>query len=148
MTGARARDFGIGSYPVVLEGVSMAAVHHQYLLLALLLQCLLSCLNALSVIVGALTATAENHEAVLVTGGTGDGCKTLLGHTHEVVGARCRETGVDSNGEGAISAVLETDREGDTGGELTVELGFGGTGTNGSEGETVGKELYQEEMLC
>ena len=141
-------DFGTESYPVVLEGVTMAAVNHQYLLLALLLQCLLSGLDALSIIVGAFAATAENHKTVLVTGGTSDGCKTLLGHTHEVVGARCRETGVDGNGEGAISAVLETDREGDTGGELTVELGFGGTGTNGGEGETIGKELHKEEILC
>lgn len=126
----------------------MATIHHQHLLLSLLLQRLLSGSDALSVVVGALAATTENHEAVLITSGTGDGRKALLGHTHEVVGARCRETGVDGNGEGAISAILEANGEGDTRGELTVELRFGSTGANSGEGETVGKELRQEKLLC
>jgi len=133
---------------VVLKGVSMATVNHQHFPLTLLLKRLLSDSDALSVEVGALAATAENHKAMFVTGGTSDGCKALLCYTHEVVGARCRETGINGNGERAVSAVLETNREGDTRGELTVELGFGGAGTDSGEGETIGKELHQGKVLC
>jgi len=48
---------------------------------------------------------------------------------------------VNGNTKTTVCAVLETNRERQTGSKLTVQLGLGGTGTNGTNGDTVGKEL-------
>lgn len=129
------------TYVVVLEGVPVTTVHHQYLALTLLPQCFLSDLDALSVVVWAFATTPKDDKAVLIASCTGDGCKTLLGYTHEVVRARCGKAGINGNSKRTVCAVFETNREGDTGGKLTVKLRFSGTSTNGGKRETVCKEL-------
>jgi hypothetical protein len=48
---------------------------------------------------------------------------------------------VNGNTKTTVCAVLETNRERQAGSKLTVQLGLGGTGTNGTNGDTVGKEL-------
>jgi len=58
-----------------------------------------------------------------------------------VVGVLDGANGVHGDVEGAVGAVLETDGERQTGGQLTVDLGLGGTGTDCAEGQTIGKEL-------
>lgn len=127
---------------VVLARVAVRAVDHEDVLLGLLLgELSLSIRNARSVVVGALRAATEDDEAVVVAGGAGNGSKTLLGDTHEVVGVGSGLDGVNGDGEGAVSTVLEANGERYTGGELTVELRLGCAGADSGYGETVGKEL-------
>lgn len=72
---------------------------------------------------------------ILVTTGLDDGSETLLGDTHEGMGVRGGVHGIDGNTNTTVGSVLEVDGEGDTGGELTVELGLGGTSTDGTPGD-------------
>lgn len=85
-------------------------------------------------VIGSLGSSAENHEAVLVAGGTGDRGEALLGYAHEMVRVGGGEYGINGNSQGAVRAVLETHREGHTRGEFTVKLRLSGAGANGCEG--------------
>ncbi|KAI9151568.1 hypothetical protein HJFPF1_08775 [Paramyrothecium foliicola] len=135
-------DLGnLGLVVVVLLGVAVGAVDHDGQLLALVLQGLLGGLDTLLVKVGALAAAAQDNEAVLVALGAGDGGETLLGDTHEVVAGGRGADGVNGHAKTAVGAVLEANREGQAGGQLTMQLGLGGTGANGTDGNAVGKEL-------
>lgn len=49
--------------------------------------------------------------------------------------------GVNGDGEVAVCAVLVADGETETGGKLTVQLGLGCAGTNGTEGDQIGEVL-------
>jgi hypothetical protein len=49
--------------------------------------------------------------------------------------------GINSNIERTIGAVLETNGEGQTGGQLTVNLGLGGSGADSTDRKTIGQEL-------
>lgn len=49
--------------------------------------------------------------------------------------------GVDGDGEVAVCAVLVADGETETGSKLTVQLGLGCAGTNGTEGDQIGEVL-------
>jgi len=51
---------------------------------------------------------------------------------------------VNGNTKAAVGTVLETDRERKTRSKLTVKLRLGGTGTNGADRDTVGKELRRD----
>jgi hypothetical protein len=126
---------------VVLGRVSVGAVNHDSLLLLLVLEDLLGSLNTLLVEVGTLGSATENNEAVLVTLGSGDSSKALLGDTHEVVLSGGSANGVNGNTEATVCTVLEADRERKTRGKLTVKLRLGGTSTDGADRDTVGKEL-------
>jgi hypothetical protein len=119
----------------------VGAVNHDGLLLLLVLEDLLGSLYALLVKVGTLGSTAEDDEAVLVTLGSGDSSKTLLGDTHKVVLSSSSANSVNGNTKATICTVLETDGERKTRGKLTVKLRLGGAGTNGTDRDTVGKEL-------
>jgi hypothetical protein len=114
------------------------------LLLALISQRLLRSLDTLLVEVGAVGSSAKDDEAMHVATCPGDGSKTLLGYTHEVVLRSSSTNGIDSDAQVAIRAVLESHREGKAGGQLTVQLGFGGSGANGTYGDTVGQELRRD----
>ena len=110
-------------------------------------------------VVGTLGTTSENDVDVLVSGGLDDSSQTLLGDTHESMGVGGRLHGIDSNTDASVGpcierykreeqsasssvlAVLETDREGDTGSELTVELGLGCTRSNGTPRDEIGNVL-------
>jgi hypothetical protein len=120
------------------------AVNHHDLGLTLLPQSLPHALDALLVEVGALGSTAEDDEAVLVSSSPGDGCKTLLGHTQEVVLRSSGSNSVHGNRESTIGTVLEANREGETRGEFAVQLRFRGTRTNGSKRDQIGKELRRD----
>lgn len=122
----------------------MGAVNHDSLLLLLVLEDLLSSLDALLVKVGALGSTTEDNEAVLVTLGSGDSSKTLLGDTHEVVLSSGGTNSVNGNTKAAVGTVLEANGERKTRGKLTVKLRLGGTGTNSTNGDTVSKELRRD----
>jgi len=122
----------------------MRAVNHNGELLALLDEGLLSGLDVGLVVVGALGTTTEDDEAVLVAGGAGDGGQTLLGDTHEVVLGSGGADSVNGNVQAAVGTVLETDGERETGGQLTVELGLGGAGTDSADGDEVSEELGRD----
>lgn len=53
----------------------------------------------------------------------------------------CGTDRVDGHAERAVGSVLEAHGEGETGGEFSVQLGFGGSGTDGTEGDEIGEEL-------
>lgn len=78
---------------------------------------------------------------MLVALGAGNGSQTLLGDAHEVVLGGGGADGVNSDTEVAVGAVLEADGEGQARGQLAVQLGFGGAGANGTDGDAVGEEL-------
>lgn len=126
--------------------LTMRAINHDSELLALLDESLLSGLDVLLVVVRALSATAENNETVLVALGTCDSSQTLLSHAHEMVLSGSGANGVDRNAEVTIGTVLESDREGQTGGKLAVELAFGSTGTDGTDRDEVRKELRGDSI--
>lgn len=78
---------------------------------------------------------------MLVSARAGDGGEPLLRHTHEVVFCRCSADSVNGDGEGAVGSVFEADGEGEAGGKLAMELGFGRAGTDGSQRDEIGEEL-------
>lgn len=121
--------------------LTVGAVNHNSLSLLLVLQHLLGSLDALLVVVGTLGSSTQNNEAVLVTLGASNSSKALLGHTHEVVLSSSSANGINGNAKVSISAVLEANRERETRSKLSVELRLGGSGTNGTNGDTVGQEL-------
>ncbi len=123
---------------------TVRAINHNSLLLLLLLQLLLHSLDIISIKVGTTGSTTENDEAVRVAGSLGDGGEALLGDTHEVVLSSCGSNGINSNSQRTISSVLETDWEGEARGQLAVELGLGGTGTDGTERDHVCEELWRD----
>ena len=131
-----------GLVEVVLVGVTVGAIDHNDLTLLLSAESLAGSLDASAVIVGSLAATAEDDETVLVTGGLGDGGQTLLGDTEETVGVGGGADGVNGDGEVAVCAVLVSDGEGETGGQLAVELGLGGAGANGTQRNQIGQVLW------
>lgn len=122
----------------------MRAVNHDSQLLVLVLESLLGSLDVLLVKVGTLGSATEDDEAVLVTLSSGNGSKALLGDTHEVMLSGGGANSINGNAKAAVSAVLEAYGEGEARGQLTVELGFGGTGTNGTYRDAVGKELRRD----
>lgn len=126
---------------VVLLGVSVRAVDHENLALVLVAQGLAGGLDAVAVVVGALAATTQDHESVLVARGLGDGGQTLLGDAQEVVRVGGSLDSVNGNTQIAISAVLESDGEAQTRGEFTVQLGLGGAGTDGAQRDEIGQVL-------
>jgi len=128
---------------VVLHRVSMGAVDHdaRLVLRTRLLKSSTYSLDVLSSVVGTLGTTSENNVDVLVSGGLDDSSQTLLGDTHESMGVGGRLHGIDSNTDASVGPVLETDREGDTGSELTVELGLGGTCSNSTPRDEIGNVL-------
>ena len=130
-----------GLVEVVLLRVTVGAVDHKDLALLLSAQSLAGNADVLTVVVGAPVATAQDDEAVLVSGGLGDGGQALLGDTEEAVGVRSGSDGVDGDGQVAVGAVLVANGEGQAGGQLAVKLGLGGAGTDGTEGDQVGEVL-------
>jgi hypothetical protein len=130
-----------GLVKVVLLRVAVGAVDHDDFAQLLRAQSLAGSADTLAVVVGAPVATAEDDEAVLVTGGLGDSGQTLLGDTEETVGVGGSADGVDGDGKVAVCAVLVADGEGETGGQLAVKLGLGGAGADGTEGDEIGQVL-------
>lgn len=122
---------------MVLVGVTVRAVDHEDLGLLLGAESLTGSLDASAVIVGTSVATAQDDETVLVTGGLGDCSQTLLGDTEEAVGVRGGANGVDSDSQVTVGAVLVTDGEGQTRGELAVKLGLGGAGADCAQRDQV-----------
>ena len=84
------------------------------------------------------------RRAYLVPASFNDGCKTLLGDTHERVWVRSRAHRVDCDADRAIGTVLETDRERYTRHELTVKLRLGRACTDGTPGDQVGEVLRRD----
>lgn len=131
----------LGLVLVVLLRVTVAAVDHEAGRHALGGQLGLSLGDALGIVVGALLATTEDDEAVGVAHGADDSSDTGLGDGQEVVRVLDGANGIDSDIQGAVGTVLETNGEGQTRGQFTVDLGLGGASTNGADGETVGQKL-------
>lgn len=119
----------------------MGAVNHDGLLLALLRQRLLGLLHVLLVKVGAVGAASQDDEAVLVALGARDGSQALLRDTHEMVLRRRGANSINGNTKIAVGAVLEADGEGQTAGELAVQLALCSAGANGADADEVGEEL-------
>jgi hypothetical protein len=65
----------------------------------------------------------------------------LLRLTHEMAHRGRRPNSVTRDRQAAIAAVLESDGEGETEGQLAVELGLARAGDDGAEGDQVGEEL-------
>lgn len=140
------RDHGgnLGLVLVVLVGVAVRAVNHKALGDTLLVDGSLGLSDARGVKVGALGAAAQDDEAVLVAGGADNSDNARLGDGKEVVGVLDSANGINGNAKRAVGTVLEADGERQAGGQLTVQLGLGGTGANGTHREQIGQELRRD----
>lgn len=134
----------LGLVLVVLERVSVAAVDHQTVSDALLLESRLGLGDASGVVVGTLGAASQNDEAVVVALSAHNSDDTGLGDGEEVVRVLGSANGINGNAEGAVGAVLETDGITETTGKLAVQLALGGSGANGTDGEQIGQELRRD----
>lgn len=122
----------------------MRTVDHEDFPLLLLSKLLAGCGDAGGVIVGALGASAEDDEAVLVTACLGDCRETLLGHAEEMMGVGGCANGVDGHAYVSIGAVLISNGEAKARCKLTVELGFRCASANGSKRDEVSEILGRD----
>lgn len=118
---------------MILLRIAMAAIDHESRSQTLLLERLLGLLDALGVVVGSLLTTAQDNEAVFVTGSADDSDITGFGDGKEVMGVSNGTDSIDSDIEGTIRTILEADGERETGGQLAMELGLSGAGTDGTD---------------
>ncbi len=133
-TGTQLTGHVLGYQHLVLEllaAVGMAEIDHHLLRQPRLLQPLHHLADVGGAVVR-LAATAQNDVAIRVTGGRHYGGVTVLGHRQEVVRRTGGANGVDSHLDGAVGAVLEAHRAGESGGQLAVHLGFGGARPDGA----------------
>lgn len=126
---------------VVLLGVAVGAVNHDVLLDASLLELLLDGLDVVLVVVWSLVSTTEDDEAVGVSSGSDNSDDSGLGDGEEMVRTHGGSDGINGNTDASVGSVLEANWEGKTRGEFSVELGLGGSGTDGTDGEEISEEL-------
>ncbi len=124
----------LGHQHLVLEllaAVGVAEVDHHLLRQTGLVQPLHHFVHVGGAVVR-LTAAAQDDVTVRVAPGRDDGGVAVLGHREEVVRRAGSADGIDGHLDGAVGAVLEAHRAGETGGQLAVHLGFGGAGPDGA----------------
>lgn len=131
----------LGLVAMVLQRVAMTAVDHDGLALLLGAQSVARAPHARGVEIRPRRPAPQDHEAMLVPGGSRDGGKALFRHAHEVVAGGRGANGVDGDAQTAVGAVLEAHGEGEARGQFAVQLGFGGAGANGAKRDEVGEEL-------
>lgn len=68
--------------------------------------------------------------------------QTSLRNTHKAMSVFGRSNRIDGDAHATIGPVLESDWEGDTRSEFSVELRLSCTGPNGSPGDEVGDKLW------
>lgn len=134
----------LGLILVILLGISVTAVNHETGTHALSIELSLGISNASSIVVRTLLASTQDDEAVGVTDSADNRDDTGLGDRQEVVGVLNRANGINGNIERAVGTILESDGEGQTRGQLTVDLGLGCTGTDRTDGQTIGQELGRD----
>ena len=93
-----------------------------------------------------LFAAAQNNMAVAVTAGIHDGGVAPLGDRQETVRRAGGVNRIDSHLDGAIGTVFKAHRAGESGGELTVHLGFGGSRANGAPAHQIGDILRGDHI--
>jgi hypothetical protein len=92
-------------------------------------------------VVGSRASSSKDDMDVLVPVRLDDRSHPSLGHTHETMRMLGRPHGIDGHTGTPIRPVLEPDRERDTRGQLPVQLGLGGSSSDGSPGDEVRDEL-------
>jgi hypothetical protein len=78
--------------------------------------------------------------------GRGDGGAAVLVDRQEVVRLGRGEHRIDGDADIAIGAVLETDRAGEPGGELAMDLAFGGARADGAPGDEIDDVLGRHHV--
>lgn len=73
--------------------------------------------------------------------------QSLLGNRQERVSRSGSLDGINSDPDRAVSTVLETDRHGECRREFSVNLGFGGSGSNGTPSEKI-SEILRRNDIC
>lgn len=125
-------------------GHTVGAVDHDDVTLALGVEELTGGLDALRVVVGAAGTATEDDIAIFVAFGGGYGNNTLLGRAHKVVTAAHGLEGVHGSVDRAVGSVLEADGERQSRSKLTVELGLGGAGTDGTDTDQISSVLGRD----
>lgn len=72
--------------------------------------------------------------------------QSLLGNRQESVSRPGSLDGINSNPDRAVSTVFETDRHGECRREFSVDLGFRGSGSDGTPSEKVGEVLGRNDI--
>ncbi len=123
------------------QALTMRTVNHHRLPLPLLRQRLFNGSHALLIVVGARCAATKYNKAVLVACRPRDSRQPIFCDAHEVVFRGRGSDGVDGNSQAAVGAVLEADREGQTGCQLAMELRLGRARADRAERDQVREEL-------
>ena len=100
----------------------MRTIHHQPRRQPGLRQLVRTSLDVLSGIVGTLGAATKDDMCEGVTFCFDDGAQALLGDGEEGVARRGGAHGINGDVDGPVSAVLETDGAGESGGQFSVDL--------------------------
>ena len=98
-----------------------------------------------------LFAAAQNNVAIAVARRVDDGGVTPFSHGEEAVRCACGVDGVNRHFDGAVGAVLKTNRAREAGSQLTVHLGFGGARANRAPAHQIRHILrgdHIEELTC
>lgn len=137
---------------VVLVGVTVGAVDHDSSAWLFssdntsLGQGFFRLLDGLLVEIRTLLTASQDHETVLVAVSTDNSDNSRFRDTQEVMWVGGSPQGVDGNTQSTVSTVFETNREGQTGRQLSVQLRLGGSGTNGTHTEQVRQELRRDSV--
>ena len=129
---------------VVFVGVAVGAVDHEAGLEVGFGEGLAGFLDVGGRVIGSGVAAAENDVACVVAGGVDNGGDALFGDGEEVVVHGRGADGVDGDGDVAVGAVFEAHGDRETGSELTVHLGFGGSGTDCTPRDEIGDVLGRD----
>lgn len=92
-------------------------------------------------VIGSSVSTTKNDMDILVTVGLDNGSVSILGDSNKAMSMLGTSHGINRHTRGSIGSILESDRETSTRCQLSVKLGFSGSGTNGSPRDEVRDEL-------
>lgn len=98
----------------------------------------------LLLVVGSPIPATQDQMAQLITPGICDRRQSLLGHAQEVVRLGRGADGVHGDRDVAVGAVLESEWEGNTGGQLAVQLRLGRAGADGAPRDQISQELGRD----
>ena len=131
---------------VLFAAVGVAEVNHDFFADARFAQRRFGCLHVFGAVVRAVITAAQDEVAVFVAFGGNDGGVAEFGYREEAVRRARRADGVDGYLHVAVGAVFETNRAGEAGGELAVDLAFGGARANRPPTNEVGDVLRDNHV--
>ena len=122
----------------------MRTINHHNLPLPLLPQHLPTLPNTRLVEIRPARPTPQNNETIRIPRRLRNSRQPLLRHTHEMVLRGRRTDGIHRHAQPTVRSVLEAHWEGETGCEFAVELGLRCSGSDRTQRDEVGEELWAD----